>query len=81
MFVFDQSLTVAGEVVRFNFREIISPETEKFFISVQNGNGPRTSFEMKRVYDGWVLVPPYPEWVKPLERDLEKVIREKTAQP
>lgn len=76
MLLFAQNLTVAGTLYHFIFREIISTESEKFFVTVQNDEGPVTSFEMKRVHGHWLMMSPYPEWVKPLEHELDRFIRE-----
>ncbi|HWJ91605.1 MAG TPA: hypothetical protein VNR87_10875 [Flavisolibacter sp.] len=72
---FFASIDVNSEMLNFRFTRIFVVKGIKFFVTVVDGEKHLVAFSIqKNARNEWKLVPPFPDWLLPLEAALVKAI-------
>jgi hypothetical protein len=66
-----------GDIARnFNFSKVVTPDGEKYFVTVLEKQNIISSFEMKdKGYGNWIIVQPAPQWITCLQIQLDTIIK------
>ena len=75
--IFTAVITVDEQECLFLFQLKEVPDALKFFVSASSPFIYRISFEAKREFGIWKVVPPVPEWIQKVEEELFDLLRTK----
>ena len=66
---FIKRIGIDGTSADFIFKSVFAGSNAKYFVTVEL-DGKTISFDLKRTAQGWVVVPPAPDWIKQIEQKL-----------
>lgn len=70
-----KDLFIKGIHYIFLFNKVLSPQGNKYFISVRKGTQTQVDFEMVQGEDGnWKVLPPAPSWIFEIEIMLSTIL-------
>ena len=72
---FTASIKINNRLTEFNFRKVLSPQQDKFFISTVDPRGTSICFDMTMNPQGqWNIVKPVPDYVEQIKGQLIKIV-------
>ncbi len=74
---FSTIVTIDDLEYLFSFRKIETPGLLKFFVTVSSPFIQTLSFEMKREFGVWKILPPAPDWLIKIEPLVARILSEK----
>ncbi len=71
---FVSDIEVNGEKRYFAFRKTLTPAGLKLFVTTLTATSDTIKFEMKHDGYSWIIMPPAPDWIVKMERQLSDII-------